>query len=45
MEEKTTPRQDATQAQPREKTEIEIPSEVADLIGGGEWTRTTDHGL
>jgi hypothetical protein len=29
-------------AQPREKAETEIPAEVVDLIGGGEWTRTTD---
>jgi integrase len=41
-EEKTTPQQNATQAQLPEKTETEIPPEVADLIGGGEWTRTTD---
>ena len=34
--------QSATPAQPREKAETEIPSEVVDLIGGGEWTRTTD---
>ena len=41
-EEKTTPQQNATQAQLPEKTETGIPPEVADLIGGGEWTRTTD---
>ena len=29
-------------AQPRQQVETEIPLEVVDLIGGGEWTRTTD---
>jgi integrase len=32
----------ATPAQPREKAETEIPAEVVDLIGGGDWTRTSD---
>ena len=41
-EEKTTPQQNATQAQLPEKSETEILSEVADLIGGGGWTRTND---
>jgi integrase len=40
--EKTTPRLNATQAQLPETSETEIPPEVADLIGGGAWTRTTD---
>jgi hypothetical protein len=39
---KTTPPQNATPAQLAENRESAIPSEVADLIGGGEWTRTTD---
>ncbi len=39
---KTTPQQNATQAQPPENGESNIPTEVVDLIGGGEWTRTTD---
>jgi hypothetical protein len=34
--------QSATPAQPREKAETEIPAEVVDLIGGGDWTRTSD---
>jgi len=38
--EKTQPT--ATPAQPREKTETEIPPEVVDSIGGGGWTRTSD---
>jgi integrase len=42
QEEKTTPQQNATQAQLPGKSKSEIPSEVADLIGGGAWTRTTD---
>ena len=41
-EEKTTLQQNATQAQLPEKSETGIPPEVADLIGGGECTRTTD---
>ena len=41
-EEKTTPQQNATQAQLPEKSETEIPPEVVDLIGGGGWTRTND---
>ncbi len=40
--EKTSPQQNATQAQLPEESEAGIPSEVADLIGGGAWTRTTD---
>jgi Phage integrase family len=39
---KTTPPQNATQAQLAESCESVIPADVADLIGGGEWTRTTD---
>jgi integrase len=39
---KTSPPQNATQAQLAESCESVIPAEVADLIGGGEWTRTTD---
>ena len=39
---KTTPPKNATQAQLAENREYEIPAEVPDLIGGGEWTRTTD---
>jgi hypothetical protein len=42
QDEKTSPQQTATQAQPPEESEAEIPSEVVDLIGGGAWTRTTD---
>jgi integrase len=42
QEEKTTPQQNATQAQLPERSEMDIPSELTDLIGGGEWTRTTD---
>jgi site-specific recombinase XerC len=38
----TSQQQNATQAQPVKMRETEIPSEVADLIGGGAWTRTTD---
>jgi hypothetical protein len=41
-EEKTSPQQNATQAQPPEKSEMEIPPEFADLIGGGGRTRTYD---
>ena len=40
--EKTTLRQNATPAQLRPSEETEIPAEVADLIGGGGWTRTSD---
>jgi integrase len=40
--EKTTPQQNATQAQPPENCGSDIPAEVADLIGGGGWTRTND---
>jgi hypothetical protein len=39
---KTTPQPSATQAQLPENRQSGIPAEVADLIGGGEWTRTTD---
>jgi len=41
-EQPPTPQQSATPAQPAEVTQTEIPSEVADLIGGGGWTRTND---
>ena len=34
--------QNATQAQLPSEAETPIPSELVDLIGGGEWTRTTD---
>jgi integrase len=37
-----TPQPSATPVQPREKAETEIPAEVVDLIGGGDWTRTSD---
>jgi hypothetical protein len=40
--EKKTVQPSATPAQPRQNAETEIPSEVADLFGGGVWTRTTD---
>jgi hypothetical protein len=40
--EKTTPQQNATQAQLPENCEPGIPAEVAELIGGGGWTRTND---
>jgi hypothetical protein len=39
---KTNPQLSATQAQQAKDGETGIPSEAADLIGGGEWTRTTD---
>jgi hypothetical protein len=42
QEGKTTLQQNATQAQQPEESETEIPPEVADLNGGGAWTRTTD---
>jgi hypothetical protein len=42
QEEETSPQQNATQAQLREKTEFGIPPELADLIGGGGRTRTYD---
>jgi hypothetical protein len=38
----TTPHQSAPGTHQTEKSETEIPSEVADLIGGGGWTRTND---
>jgi len=38
----TTPQQDATAAQQPAESGTEIRSEVADLIGGGGWTRTND---
>ena len=41
-EQPPTPQQSATPAQPAEVSQTEIPSEVADLIGGGGWTRTND---
>jgi len=37
-----TPQPSASQTQPRPRSESDIPAEVVDLIGGGEWTRTTD---
>ena len=40
--EKTTPQQNATQAQPPSETETTNPPEVLDFIGGGGWTRTND---
>jgi len=39
---KTTPPQNATQAQLPENRECEIPAELIDLIGGGGRTRTYD---
>jgi hypothetical protein len=42
QEEKTTSRQNATQAQLPEGSESEIPVELVDLIGGGGRTRTYD---
>jgi integrase len=39
---KTTPQQNATQVQLQENYVSNIPAEVADLIGGGGWTRTND---
>jgi integrase len=39
---KTTPQQNATQAQPAEDAESAIPPELIDLIGGGGRTRTYD---
>jgi len=41
-QEETTLQQNATQAQPPPEAGIAIPPELADLTGGGEWTRTTD---
>jgi len=38
----TSWQQSATPAQLAEVRETEVPPEGADLIGGGEWTRTTD---
>lgn len=38
----TSPQQSATPAQQSPQRETEISSEVADLVGGGAWTRTTD---
>ncbi len=38
----TTPHQSAPGAHQAENNETEVPSEVADLIGGGGWTRTND---
>ena len=34
--------QNATPAQPAEKSEAEKPAEVIEEFGGGVWTRTTD---
>jgi integrase len=42
QEGKTTPQQNATQAQLPGRSETEIPSELADLFGGGGRTRTYD---
>jgi integrase len=42
QEQKTSPQQSATQAQPVGMSDKEIPPEVIDLIGGGGWTRTND---
>jgi hypothetical protein len=42
QDKETSPQQSATPAQPMETSEVEIPSEAADLIGGGGWTRTND---
>lgn len=36
------PHESASQTHPRPRSETDIPAEVIDLIGGGEWTRTTD---
>jgi len=44
-DEQSTQQQNATQAQLATEAESEIPSEVADLIGGGGWTRTNDLGI
>ncbi len=41
-DEQSTGQQNATQAQVATEAESGIPSEVADLIGGGGWTRTND---
>jgi len=41
-EETTAPQQNATPAQQGAGNRTEIPSELADLIGGGGWTRTND---
>ena len=38
----TSWQQSATPAQLPQARETVVPPEVADLIGGGEWTRTTD---
>jgi integrase len=42
QEEKTTPQQNATPAQPAEAADSEISTEAVGLIGGGGWTRTND---
>ena len=39
---KTTPQQNATQAQLLENGECDFPAQASDLIGGGGWTRTND---
>ena len=39
---KTTPQQNATQAQLPENGGSDIPVQATDLIGGGGWTRTND---
>jgi hypothetical protein len=42
IQEEITAEQNATLAQPEETAKEETPIEVADLIGGGGWTRTND---
>jgi hypothetical protein len=32
----------ATQTQPAPRSEVDVPLEVIDFIGGGGWTRTSD---
>jgi hypothetical protein len=42
QQEKTTPEQNATPAQPPSEAEATIPPEIIELIGGGGRTRTYD---
>ncbi len=42
QEEKTTPQQNATQAQLPNRDKAELPVEVVDFVAGGAWTRATD---
>ena len=42
QDEKTTTQPNATPAQQGQCGGTKPPSEVADLVGGGAWTRTTD---